>query len=644
MIKKILIANRGEIACRIIRTCHTLGIGTVAVYSDVDVDARHVQMADEAIHLGGAAAADSYLAIDKIVAAAQRTGVDAIHPGFGFLAENAAFAQACANAGLIFIGPSPEAITIMGNKREAKQRMVAVGVPIIPGYTGADQSEIAFQAAADEIGYPVMVKAAAGGGGKGMRVVETAVSLPSAIAAARREALASFGSEALMLEKALVQPRHIEVQVFGDQHGNIIHMGERECSIQRRHQKVIEEAPAFGLSADLRQKLGETAVLAARTVDYVNAGTVEFLLDQDGRFYFLEMNTRIQVEHPVTEMVTGLDLVSWQIRIAEGEPLPLAQVGVQIRGHAIEARIYAENPANDFLPVTGNILLWQPPTGNGLRVDDGLLPQDQITIHYDPMIAKVIAHAPDRKTAVRRLHHALAHTTLLGITGNISFLRDVLQHAAFQKGQLHTGFLPMHFAAWQEKGVETAVPLIAATLAQFTTHPQRHDNNGYWRNNPNRPLIYQYANRPTIYLTQKYKQFEVQIGDELITAVLHHYTPPHMALTVNRHRQHITLVQDGDTIWVQTQDGVTKLIIESLLPRPETAVDAGGSLHAPMPGVVLDVLVAVGDTVAKGQPLLKLEAMKMEHTIRSVGDGVVTAMYFQPGDQVDADAQLLKIE
>ncbi|MCP5099369.1 MAG: ATP-grasp domain-containing protein, partial [Chloroflexi bacterium] len=589
-------------------------------------------------------AADTYLAGDKIINAAQRTGADAIHPGFGFLAENAQFAQACAEADLIFIGPSPESITIMGNKREAKQRMAAIGVPIIPGSGDIDQSDNAFAAAADSIGYPVMVKAAAGGGGKGMRVAASSTTLTAVLTTARREAMAAFGSDELILEKALQHPRHIEVQIFGDQHGNIIHLGERDCSIQRRHQKVIEEAPAVGLSDELRQKLGETAVLAARAVDYVNAGTVEFLLDSDGRFYFLEMNTRIQVEHPVTEMITGQDLVAWQIRVAEGEPLPLKQTDVTFNGHAIEARIYAENPANDFLPVTGDILHWQRPTGNGIRVDDGLLPQDQVTIHYDPMLAKIIARGADRKTAVRRLHRALAQTHLLGLTHNIPFLQDVLQHEVFVQGHIHTHFLQTHFAAWTANIVDTAVPLIAATLAQFVTHPQRHDNAGYWRNSSNRPPIYRYTNHSSVKLTPKGDQFVIEIEDVQITAVLHRYTSPHMTLSVDGHRQQVTLAQDGNTFWVQTLDGITALTVESLLPKPETAVDAGGSLRAPMPGVVLDVLVTVGETVTKGQPLLKLEAMKMEHTIRSVGDGMVTAVYFQPGEQVDADAQLLTID
>jgi len=490
MISLILIANRGEIACRIIKSCRRLGIGTVAVYSDVDVGARHVALADTAVSLGSAPATDSYLNIAAIIEAARQTGADAVHPGYGFLAENADFARACADAGLIFIGPTPEAMAAMGNKRAARELVAAAGVPVLPGYDRAEQENAHFHAAAAEIGYPVMVKAAAGGGGKGMRLVAGPDELDEALAAARRESQQAFGSDELLLEKALIRPRHVEVQVFGDRQGQIIHLGERECSIQRRHQKVIEEAPAPNLSADLRQKLGETAVLAAQTINYTNAGTVEFLLDADDNFYFLEMNTRLQVEHPVTELVTGLDLVAWQIKVAEGEPLPLTQAEITLSGHAIEARLYAENPANDFLPVTGQVALWQPPTGEGVRVDHGLQTGDEVSIYYDPLLAKIIAHGPDRKTAVRRLRRALNQSALLGLTTNLPFLRQVAGHAAFWAGELHTGFLADHFPHWQPAKGDSLIPLLAAAVHRFTRSPQMATNRGYWRNNPNVPQRY----------------------------------------------------------------------------------------------------------------------------------------------------------
>jgi len=403
MIETVLIANRGEIACRIIRTCRRLGMRTIAIYSDVDASARHVRMADEAIHVGPSPSSESYLVMEAIINAARRTGADAIHPGLGFLAENSDFAQACADAGLIFIGPTPAAIAAMGNKHAARALVERFGVPVLPGYGGDDQAQDTLRQEAERIGWPLMVKAAAGGGGKGMRLVQRPADLDDACAAARREARQAFGSDELILERALLAPRHIEFQIFGDQHGNLIHLGERECSIQRRHQKVIEETPSLALSPELRIFMGEAAVAAGRAVNYSNAGTVEFLLDRDGRFYFLEINTRLQVEHPVTESVTGLDLVEWQMLIAEGQALPLCQEEVRMSGYAIEARLYAENPANDFLPVTGEIVHWCEPEGEGIRVESGIQSGDQVSIFYDPMLAKIIAHGPDRATASRRL-------------------------------------------------------------------------------------------------------------------------------------------------------------------------------------------------------------------------------------------------
>ena len=652
MITSILIANRGEIACRIIRTCRRLGIRTIAVYSDADAQARHVQLADEAVHIGPSPASDSYLASDKIIEAANQVEANAIHPGFGFLAENAEFAQACADAGLIFIGPTPAAMAAMGNKRAAKALVEAVGVPTIPGYGGKEQSDERLRQETERIGYPLMVKAAAGGGGKGMRLVTEAAQLDEALVSARREALQAFGSDELILERAIVAPRHVEFQVFGDVAGNIIHLGERECSIQRRHQKVIEETPSPAVKAELRQRMGETAVSAAKAVHYTNAGTVEFLLDEKGDFYFLEMNTRLQVEHPVTEMVTGIDLVAWQIAIAEGKPLPLTQAQVSLSGHAIEARIYAENPANDFLPVTGDILLWQEPEGESIRVESGLLAQDTVSIYYDPMLAKVIAWGVDRETAVRRLLHALQTTTLFGLTTNIPFLQDILRQPAFQSGDLSTHFIDQHLPNWQTPigGLDAA--LIAASLAQFNQHPQLATNSGYWRNNPNNPLIYRYfvnQEQIEVHLTPSRRQphtFTATIqNSDPFTIHNSQFIIPYSSLsfTLNNHRQTLHLLLTETHAWVQTRSGTVSLEIVPLLPEPQQSAAVSDSLRAPMPGSVLAVLVEVGEHVKEGQPLMKLEAMKMEHTIRTAAAGIVEAIYFQAGDTVEADAQLLQI-
>ncbi len=664
MISVILIANRGEIACRIIESCRRLGISTVAVYSDVDVGARHVALADtavsirsvQAVYLGHAPATDSYLNVEAIIEAARQTGADAIHPGYGFLAENADFARACAEAGLIFIGPFPEAIAAMGNKRAARELVAAAGVPVVPGYDGVEQADEHFHTAAAEIGYPVMVKAAAGGGGKGMRLVAGPDELDEALASARREAQQAFGSAELLLEKALVRPRHIEVQVFGDQHGRVIHLGERECSIQRRHQKVIEEAPAPNLSKALRQKLGETAVLAAQAINYTNAGTVEFLLDAANNFYFLEMNTRLQVEHPVTELVTGLDLVAWQIQVAEGAPLPLTQAEVNLSGHAIEARLYAENPANDFLPVTGQVALWQPPAGEGVRVDHGLQSGDEVSIYYDPLLAKLIVHGPDRQTAVRRLRRALNQTALLGLITNVPFLRQVAGHPAFLDGELHTGFLADHFPHWQPPNGDKMLPLLAAAVHRLTSAPQIATNEGYWRNNPNAPQTYPFrigkeeigvgivpvsSNQYSVFSSQWRKDLtgfeQASLADLSGMGNL-------SGLTVDGVRRGLTAVFHNNALWVDCCGITTVVEYIPRLPAPAPAAGAAGSLRAPMPGSVLEVLVEVGQTVSKGQPLLKLEAMKMEHTIRTAAEGVVTAVYYAAGETVAADAELVQID
>jgi acetyl-CoA carboxylase biotin carboxylase subunit len=661
MIKTVLIANRGEIACRVIRTCRRLGIRTVAVYSEADARALHVTMADEAIALGPAPAGESYLVIEKVIAAALRSAADAIHPGFGFLAENSAFAAACGGVGLIFIGPTPLAMESMGNKRAAREMVARAGVPILPGYGGDDQTDASFQREAELLGWPVMVKAAAGGGGKGMRFVQHPRELLDALSAARREAGQAFGSDELILERAVLSPRHIEFQVFGDQHGNLIHLGERECSLQRRHQKVIEEAPAIGLPRELRSEMGEAALKVANTVSYTNAGTVEFLLDRSGRFYFLEMNTRLQVEHPVTELVTGLDLVEWQIRVAEGRPLPLHQTEITMRGHAIEARLYAENPANQFLPVTGEIALWKEPTGEGIRVESGIQSGDEVSIYYDPLLAKVIAWGSDRELAIRRLQRALASTSLLGLTNNQTYLQAILELPAYQQGKLSTDFLSEHLSGWSEAGGDLPLALIAATLARWRERNQPTLSDGYWRNNPNRAQIYRFrvdgsvaadtADPIDVFLTPSGVADHYTISLTLpqqptltVEVELHPVTGAGFVLTVDGYRQRVVLARQKSVWWVQTRMGLVRLRELSLLPEPKAPADAGGSLRAPMPGAVLAVLVQVGQRVARGDPLLKLEAMKMEHTIRTAADGTVEEIYFGPGATVAADELLVKLK
>ncbi len=653
ILETILIANRGEIACRIIRTCRRLGIRSVAVYSDADSGALHVRLADEAVRLGPAPAGESYLRADLIIEAARRTAADAIHPGFGFLSENSLFAQACLDAGLIFIGPSPGAIAAMGNKRAAREMVARVGVPVVPGYGGGDQHDETLLREAERIGTPLMVKAAAGGGGKGMRLVRSLEELPEALASARREAQQAFGDSELILERALTAARHVEIQVFGDRQGNIIHLGERECSLQRRHQKVIEEAPSPVLTAELRAQMGTAAVAAARCVDYVGAGTVEFLLDRRGDFYFLEMNTRLQVEHPVTECVTGLDLVEWQIRVAEGEALPLRQEEVRLQGHAIEARLYAEDPANEFLPVTGRIALWRAPQGEGIRVESGIQSGDEVSLYYDPMLAKIIAYGPDRAVARRRLMRALEATTLLGLTSNRGFLRAVLAHPACQAGEVSTRFLEEQFAAWQPPLEELPLALVAVTLAQWVRHGTPGAGAGYWRNNPNRPAFYRYAfagrAQPLeVALTPQRVagRYTLRLNlepEQTLDVELNTWDAESLTLTVAGYRRRLTLIQVEQRWWVQTSGGELVLEALSLLPEPRLPADAGGSLRAPMPGAVLAVLVQKGQRVTKGEALLKLEAMKMEHTIRTAADGVVEEIYYGPGDTVAADALLIRL-
>lgn len=658
LIRKILVANRGEIACRVMRTCRALGIATVAVFSDADASARHVREADEAIRIGESAATASYLAIRALVAAAQRAGADAVHPGYGFLAENADFADACEAADLTFIGPSPEVIRRMGSKREAKRLAVSLGVPIVPGYEGDDTSDARLVAAAREIGYPVMVKASAGGGGKGMRVVTRASDMPGALAAARREALSAFGDETLLLEKALVEPRHIEIQIFGDVHGSVIALGERECSIQRRHQKVIEETPSTTLTVETRARMSEAAVAIGRSLGYTGAGTVEFIMDREGAFYFLEVNTRLQVEHPVTELVTGLDLVRWQILVAEGHPLPLTQEQITFTGHAVEARIYAEDPASGFLPQAGEIALWRPPEGDGVRVDAGVATGHSISPYYDPMVAKVCAHGATRDEALRRLDAALQRTVLFGVRSNLDYVRHVLLHPAHRAGRISTAFLEQRAADLLAPATDVATDgLSTAQLAALAVSMQRLGDTSApatWRNNRSRPLLEQYKQATGIssseivvqLIPERAAAFSVTFGEESETYSVRVLarSGPEMTLDIAGHVLRVVAVEAQPDIWWARVAGETFCLTRhSPLPLPGVSQASNDSLAAPMPGQVISVLVAEGQTVAAGDPLMILEAMKMEHTIRAPHSGIVSAIHYRPGDQVRAAAVVLDV-
>jgi acetyl/propionyl-CoA carboxylase alpha subunit len=660
MIQKLLIANRGEIACRIIRTCREMGIGTVAVFSDPDAHARHVRMADEAVRLSGATPVAVYLNIAAILEAARRTGADAIHPGYGFLAENAEFAVACREVGLTFVGPAPNVIERMGSKREARQLVAAAGVPVVPGYDGPDQSDAALLAEIARIGYPVMVKASAGGGGRGMRLVTSAADAPESLASARHEAQAAFGDDTLLLERAIERPRHIEFQIFGDEHGQIVHLGERECSIQRRHQKLIEETPAPGLSDDLRARMAEAALTVGRLLDYTNAGTVEFIVAPDGAFYFLEVNTRLQVEHPITELVTGFDLVRWQIEIAEGKTLPLTQAQIQSGGHAIEARLCAEEPDRDFRPATGQLVLWRPP--DIARVDAGVQTSDDITANFDSLIAKLSVHAPTREEAVRRLARALDQTTALGVHTNAQFLARALRHPAFLAGATTTAFIADHavelFAPSTSQPGETNSLEIAALFAALarlratTLQSSAQHFPPQWRNNPVRPYMERFTLAGSdisynVSLTPiGSAQFNATVARTTVTwrgsVLLHEATDQRMSAEVDGRRFSAWVASGASaTTWVALSGQTWEFTWQDPLVARAPSSQVAGSLLAPMPGVVRAVLVAVGQEVHAGDPLMTIEAMKMEQTIRAPHAGAITTIYFGPGDQVAASASLI---
>ncbi|MBK5513103.1 MULTISPECIES: acetyl/propionyl/methylcrotonyl-CoA carboxylase subunit alpha [unclassified Pseudomonas] len=648
---KILIANRGEIACRIQRTAQTLGYRTVAVFSDADADALHVQIADEAVNIGPAPVQQSYLNIPAIIDAARRTGADAIHPGYGFLSENAGFALACQQASITFIGPSPEAIELMGSKRLSKLAMIDAGVPCIKGYQGAKQDDATLIREAERIGYPLMIKASAGGGGRGMRLVHDAGDLLEQLRTARSEALHGFGSDELILEQALIDPRHVEVQVFGDQHGNLIYLGERDCSIQRRHQKVIEEAPCPVMTVELRQAMGEAALKAGRAVNYVGAGTVEFLLDARGQFYFLEMNTRLQVEHPVTELITGLDLVAWQLHVAEGLPLPLRQDQVQLNGHAIEVRLYAEDPAQGFLPQTGHIDAWEPALQHGVRIDHGLIEGQNVSVFYDPMLGKLIAHGATREEARRKLLRAVQDSVLLGIQSNQRLLASLLEHPQFIRGEFSTGFIPTHFADHPclHAHVPSAEELAIAAALFYQASAQHHAAPlAGWRNNASVPLHYRIGVEDQDWTVELNAvpdaPFRLRIGDRTLELKLIHCDSRWTTLEIDGIRQRHAYRLDAGQLWLFTRPGSLRLVDRTQLPVSSQASVGSGTLKAPMDGAIIDVLVSEGSTVSKGQLLVVLEAMKMEHPLKSGIDGVLKRLQVRVGDQVKNRQILLEVE
>ncbi len=673
MLASVLIANRGEIACRIIRTARAMGLGTVAVYSDADRDALHVQLADEAVRLGPASASESYLNVDALLHAIRITGAESVHPGYGFLAENAEFAEAVEAAGATWIGPPPDAIRAMGSKAAAKARMAEAGVPLVPGYHGDDQDPDTLAREAEQVGYPLLIKASAGGGGKGMRVVEHATEFADQLAAAKRESKASFGDDRVLLERYLQQPRHIEVQVFADTHGNAVHLYERDCSPQRRHQKVLEEAPAPGMTADKRAEMGAAAVAAAQAIHYVGAGTVEFIAEGPPgaeSFYFMEMNTRLQVEHPVTEAITGQDLVAWQLRVASGEPLPLAQDAIPLDGHAVEVRLYAEDPARDFLPATGPLTRLRLPEGlPGVRVDTGVREGDAVTPHYDPMLAKIIAHGPDRATALRRLKRGLEATQVGGCVANLRFLCRLVDHPELRAGPVDTGFIARESESLQATPAlpDDALALAALAEAQVRQHAVRleaaaapdphspwHAADG-WRLNDDRHLDVTFLDgetEQTVRLTftaagtRDGCRLDLPSGTLTARVLSSQVDGPaiDIAAEIDGRKRSACVLRDGDARSVLVGPDAWKLTRRGRLAGAGEADAPTGSLTAPMPGRITHVAVEAGASVTRGQTLMVLEAMKMEHAIRAPADGTVADLHFAAGDQVSEGAELLKFE
>ena len=668
MFNKILIANRGEIACRIIRTAQRLGIRTVAVYSEADVNARHVRLADEAVAIGPAPARDSYLAVEKLIGAAERAGAEAIHPGYGFLSENAGFAAACGTAGITFIGPSPRAIEAMGSKSAAKTIMQQAGIPLVPGYHGDNQDETFLLGEAEKIGFPVMLKASAGGGGRGMRVVNSAAEFSEALRSAKREALGAFSDEKMLLEKYLEQPRHIEIQIFCDQHGNAVHLFERDCSIQRRHQKVLEEAPAPGITDETRSAMGNTAVAAARAIDYTGAGTVEFIADSDGAFYFMEMNTRLQVEHPVTELVTGQDLVEWQLRVAAGERLPASQDQLAINGHALEARIYAEDPDNGFLPSTGSLShLRFPAETSDVRVDTGVRQGDSISVHYDPLIAKLIVRGNNRKSCLQGMLRALGETQVAGVTTNVDFLAAVIAHEAFQAADFDTGFIERHQADLfrDREAVPPDIPCLAvlyrvlrrASLAERAAASSADPASPWWATDNWRPNLVEEehfsfhdgigeyevglavaGNRRK----QSEPDYVIRTGAQVMRASGRLEADGRLTVILDNIQLRADAVEDQDDLTIFAK-GTTHRLQQVSFTSYSAEEGATGNLISSMPGRVVEVMVGEGQQVKKGDALLVLEAMKIEHIIAAPHNGTVHSLHYRTGDMVEEGVELLEL-
>ncbi len=668
MFKKILIANRGEIACRIIATARRLGIATVAVYSEADANARHVRLADEAVAIGPAPARESYLVAERILEAARQTGAEAIHPGYGFLSENDSFAEACGRAGIVFIGPPAEAIRAMGLKAASKALMAQAGVPLTPGYHGDNQDADFLAAQAAEIGYPVLIKASAGGGGKGMRRVDAAAEFAAALASCKREAINAFGDDDVLIEKYILQPRHIEIQVFGDTQGNCVYLFERDCSVQRRHQKVLEEAPAPGMTPERRAAMGKAAVDAARAVGYVGAGTVEFIATQDGKFFFMEMNTRLQVEHPVTEMVTGLDLVEWQLRVASGEPLPLAQEDLRLHGHAIEARIYAEDPDRGFLPSTGRLVHLAPPRqGPDVRVDTGVEEGDEISPHYDPMIAKLIVRGEDRDQALRRLRDALAQYRVVGVANNIDFLGRLLASPSFAEARLDTGLIEReHDTLFANAGEVPRDVWLVAALAELQADArqaraaaaQAFDASSPWRlgdgwqhhGRAARRLVLRVGDIVQDVVAEPVAEgYRLTLDGQTVQGqVVQGQAEPAGAgdlvvrLDGRRLRASVVAAADRCHVFLAGRTWVLSRVDTLHAGAEDEAGDHG--LRAPMPGKVITLCAAPGTQVEKGTPLLVMEAMKMEHTILAPRQGVIKGFRFGAGEQVSEGAELVDFE